>query len=275
VRSRLSCDCRADAKHRDEAGHSAGRGQVLQRVAADQLARRFEDWCIGQLQPLRGGIRREAEGDVRRVAATTGVEPQNQDHQRQRPELHDEIRPQISRVMQLGPVPVDDTRRARGEQRDEQGTRRLAAHAFGQERREQPHEADRHRQAIPEQSCIVGCEVEVRGADARHRDTREERAIRPRVPVVRQHPGPAPAGDGDEPGDADNRERNIRQDVEAVRHTEKRPVVGEDDVFRRLRDGRPPEGKSDSRECRAPEDRVFPDHASLNGDGRPKVRSHT
>jgi len=126
---------------------------------------------------------------------------------------------------------------------------------LGDERGEEAHERDAHREAVPDEGRVVRVQVVVGRAEPHQR-----RAAEHRGPGPRRRRGLAVHER--EAHQADDHERQVGGDVPEVRDAEQAPLVGEVVIGARLGDGPGEQERDEQRAKRAPEQEEPPVHGS-------------
>ena len=101
-------------------------------------------------------------------------EDEDQEQREQRTELRDRARAQVAVAARLRHVPVDHAANTENDQRQKQAHTGPQVDSLGDDRRDERHEADRHRDAVPHERVVVGAQVIPRGAEGRQRDADEK-----------------------------------------------------------------------------------------------------
>jgi hypothetical protein len=126
---------------------------------------------------------------------------------------------------------------------------------FGDERNEQSHEPDRHRQAIPEQGRVVRRPVVVRGTEENEGGAGKQ--YEPRNGKSLE----AACTPEQKSGDADDEERDVGSHVEHVRDAAEDAAIGEIVVREILRDRRPRKEEREHRQTDGDERNLAPSKA--------------
>ena len=257
--------CHARSQHRGNATNADGRGEMFQGMAAHKIPER-KDRPIRHLERFRGHVGADAGEEVARPRVPRIVQHEQHQHDSQRSELRERVRPQIAGAAKLGPIPVRDAAGAEHEKRNEQPAGQRQARALGHDGRQQTHETDRHRQPIPDQASVVGREMIVSRAGSRQRGAGKKSRVGPPLPGIGERPRSRPGRkDGEQPQHARDGERNVRQHVERVWDPEERTPIGHDVIRRVLGDRGPRQHRDhacgrDSRHDRVPRD-AHPGHS--------------
>ena len=182
---------------------------MLERVAGHDVARRIDRGVgvfqhLGEQVPARGGK------PVPGAAVLRREQPEDQRQHEAGEELHPAVEPQV-----VGPQPPEQTDDAEQDQRPEQRLAHLGVDPLLDDIRQDRHERDRHRQAIPEQPGVVRIPVVVGRAEA-GQEHAEEKHARGQVAaeILQAHR-------------ADQDERQIGDHVPEIRDAEQRLLVGE------------------------------------------------
>ena len=220
----------------ENAARCGGGDKVLEGVAAPrpgQLVKR----AVEQLTDLGNPIERPGQEEHPPERVACSEERNDERNHQHRIELHDQIETQVSLSRQFCPVPPQDTEDPHQNSWCKQSSARASADKLGEDDHEERREQKAENQPVPNQGRVAGRCVVVGRSKASKKFAEEECEVGSSFPALAK--GRRLGGPAHQPhtaGQADNRERKIRDDVPEMWNAGEVPLIGEVVILGRLRD---------------------------------------
>jgi len=217
----------------------ASRCEVLQGVSANNVADR-KYLAVGFLENFRKDVESDDHCKVE-AARISRRKEQCQQQDQDGIDLHCGVDAQIALSAQFTGAPVENAGNAKTFEHGEESKSYAHSDALGDDGREQRHEDDHDRNAIPYEAGIVGSKVIVARAERGEDERREHHKVKPALSTIREFDG-ARTEERNESPDSDDCEWEVRNDVAEVWNSEPGAVVGEVVIRERLGDWREEKG---------------------------------
>lgn len=156
---------------------------MLEAVSADDPPE-IVNWPIERLGNFRADVKKQNEYIIATARVFRRKKPEQQWNKEDGKKLDERVGAQIALPALLGKIPIQHAEQTREQQRREKFHGRADADSFRDQRRDQTHEANRHRQAIPDEAMIVRREMISAGAEADQSRAQEKRDEEPVFPFI-------------------------------------------------------------------------------------------
>ena len=223
-------------------------------MPAHDTAERGEDARVEHLERLGEPIKDHAHPELACPVKARREEKENDGEREERIELDERVEAKIAVPVAVAVAPVEDAHHAHDDQHRKERRPDALADPLAKDHAEERHEAERHRQSIPEEARAVRREVVVarpEGGEEHASEQNEQRPALAKIIQARRAPGALDLGDPQEP---DQREGEVREDVETVGDAEDVAGVGEPVVGGVLMDRRQKEHDRRGHRGRSDED---------------------
>src|SRR5262249_2720490 len=167
-----------EAQHSEDDVAAKGSDQVFEGVPTHDLAER-EDEAIEYFEGFGQNIKTDDQEKVLGTGVARGPQQGQAKDANQRANLDEPIETEVIVGAQVGPAPVEDAGDAPGDQRRKKARSEALLHALGNNSGEQRHEADGHREAIPDQTSVIRCEMVIGRAECGEKNAEEEEEVGP------------------------------------------------------------------------------------------------